>query len=899
MKHFLLSIAAVIAVFVVASLASAEAAHAQASGVPGVVAAAAEATTLTLPAVQDTYVDSMTPGVAFAEDTTLRVARNGITAIVAQRTYLDFDLSAIPRGALVQSAALDLYQSRGSADAVLLYRVGEAWDATKTTWNNQPPSVTLGAWRPPATENEVVTYADDALTALVQEWVNAPTRAFGLMLDSGAPVNDLREFHSLENASRQSPQLRVTFVLPPIRVCDDPDCLKPASGVDLYNVSTDKLYTTDAAGYGLDDGAIQLGDVLWARAPGEVVANGAFYRTSGAPQRADAAAFVAYPGLNLPEMRLVLGTTLFARDLQASAQWNLEGDPAYKAKLARRLVDASDHLYRFTAGQFALGRITVYQDYARWDAPETDLWLHSSNTMRPLSYIKGEVAASTPDPNAAVEFVYEPGPMYIGSEWNRYGAPPAQPLPPGVDVSRDWAAALAHELGHYLLGQFDSYIAVLPSGVATETFACTGSAMGWVYGAANQAFVWDEAHWAAACGNTLGAFNVKRTEWATIQAWYTWAQAPVSATPYTAVPPLSPTTVTFVAPAGPPPLVSQTFDLAYQVRELASAEARAFLLRDVDADGVPDRILDQGRPPQGVTPPQVTLTGAQASDRLCVIDINDFAELPETPRHQFGCEVIEAGDNALTMRRDPAWAPVITVTPLSPTEMGISVTTTSTGAPVLARLYPEHGATPTPPLALTPGEDGWSGVFTVVGLTPSAFVQIWVDEAATEATPRREAIVDYGVGGGAVPGPKQKIGFAPVTSSDGKAFFLLPATLSLTADQFVAIQSMAGTLPLPPATFIYGQPYRLIALPPTLVDAGSINIYLANGAPGAAAATAQEVGEARALYFWDGATWEKLPTILSSDADGAVLASAASRGVGVYALLIEAPDRLYLPMIRQ
>ncbi len=49
-----------------------------------------------------------------------------------------------------------------------------------------------------------------------------------------------------------------------------------------------------------------------------------------------------------------------------------------------------------------------------------------------------------------------------------------------------------------------------------------------------------------------------------------------------------------------------------------------------------------------------------------------------------------------------------------------------------ARLYPEHDATPTDTLNLAPGSDGWSGVFNVLGMTPSAFVQVWVDEPATE-----------------------------------------------------------------------------------------------------------------------------------------------------------------------
>ncbi|HHW87701.1 MAG TPA: DNRLRE domain-containing protein [Chloroflexi bacterium] len=861
--------------------------------------AAADVATLTLRPTQDTYVDSANPDANFADANVLRLLRVVLGQTTwEQQAYLRFDLSAIPPGAEIQSAELDLFQTAGTNNLVRVYTVASAWDASQTTWNRQPDISNLETWRAPATVNQYITYTSSAFLSLVQGWVNTPERNFGLMLASGATAtSDGREFHSAENASAQFPRLRVTFILPPIRVCYDLECTKPAADAEVHNLTTDKVYTTDAQGLVQDDGVIQPGERLWARMLTATLPRGERFLTIGEAQTVDSAAFVLYPGFNQPEMHLVLQKPLFVRDLQVSTQWNLEGDPAYKTALTRRLIDASNHFYRFTDGQFALGRITVYQNYAHWNDPLTDLWLHASNAMRPLSYIKGEVDGPTPDPNPGVEFVYEPGNMYIGSEWNRFGTPPTQPLPPGVDVSHDWAAALAHELGHYLLGQFDSYVAVLPSGVVTETFACTGSAMGWVYAPENQAFVWDNAHWAAACGNTLGAFNVKRTEWQTIQAWHPWAQTPELTIPYTGTPPIDVTSVVFAPPVGPTPLASQVFDLSYQAGELASAEARAFLLRDMDNDGSPDRILDQGRPPQNVAPPQVTLTGAQAGDRLCVIDINDHAEAPDTPRHQFGCEIIAAGDALLTMRRDPSWAPVIDITPISPTAVGILVQQVTAGATVRARLYPEHDATPTTPITLTVGADGWSGVFTVPGLTPSAFVQVWIEEPADEENPRREAIVDYGIGGGAVPGPKQKIGFAPVTSSDGKAFFLLPANLSLTAEQFVAIQSMAGTLPLPPATRIFGQAYRLLSLPPALVAQGSINIYLANGSPGLATAAHSAAQEARALYFWHEEGWERLPTTFSTTDAGEVLASAESRGVGVYAVLIEAPNQLYLPAL--
>lgn len=852
--------------------------------------------------IADTYVDSANPNDSFADADVLNVVRINLgNGSIQQRSYLRFDLSTIRRGAPVQAATLLLFQTTGSINPLQVNRVTADWNAAALSWANQPQFISVDSWAAPGNSGEYIAYSGVPLVELVQSWVNDPARNFGLMLGSGGGAQgDARQFYSVDFAQNLPPLLQIDFA--PIRVCYDTDCLKPANDVEVYNRATGNTLSTDEAGYVVHDGEIAVGDQLWAQRLDERLPRALRFLTSGEPQTVTSNSFVLYPGLNRPEMRLVLYKPLLVRDLQVSAQWNLEGDLAYKNDLARRIIDASAHFYRITDGQFALGRVTVHQNYERWHDPNTDLWLHASNTMRPLSYIKGDVITPTVDPAPGIDFVYEPGNMYIGSHWNRYGAPPTQPLPPGVDVSRDWAAALAHELGHYLLGLFDAYIAVQPDGIVIETFACTGSAMGYVYDASNQAFIWDEEHWADACSNTLGAYNVKRTEWQTIRTWFDWAQTPASVVPFTGTLPIDLTNVTFIAPAAPPPLVNQIFDLDYQNDELPSGEARAFLLRDVDNNGVFDRVLDQGRPPQNVAPPQVTLTGAQAGDRLCVIDIDPHADSPETPRHQFGCQVIQPGDSVLPMRREPAWAPIIHITPLTVTETRINVVQPIVAGALRAVLYPEHAATPTAVVELTPGDDGWSGVFTLPGLTPSAFVQVWVE--GDDQPLRREAIVDYGIGGGAVPGPKQKIGFAPVTSSDGKAFFLLPAQMSLAADEFVAIQSMAGAPPLPGGMRILGQSYRLIALPPSLVEQGSINIYLGEGSPGLAvqaARTGVMQQDARSIYFWNGESWEKLPTTFSTADHGSgeseVLASAASRGIGVYAILTEASTLIYLPTI--
>ena len=136
----------------------------------------------------------------------------------------------------------------------------------------------------------------------------------------------------------------------------------------------------------------------------------------------------------------------------------------------------------------------------------------------------------------------------------------------------------------------------------------------------------------------------------------------------------------------PPPLAtSQVFTLTYQASELSSGEARAFLMR---ADS---RLFDQGKPAKNAT--TVQLTDARQGDRLCVYDLNDNAADGETPRHQFGCEVIVAGDAELVMTRDITWRPQITIEQTGPQQLSVNVNQAlAPGTTLFARVIPEDGA---------------------------------------------------------------------------------------------------------------------------------------------------------------------------------------------------------------
>src|SRR5690606_1229522 len=131
--------------------------------------------------------------------------------------------------------------------------------------------------------------------------------------------------------------------------------------------------------------------------------------------------------------------------------------------------------------QFTLGQVTVHQSLDQWE--DADLRLHLNNTLQPKAVIGGIVPTDTVDLAPAVEYVYSPGQLFMGSHWNRYGTPPNQPVTkngvvvPPATLAHDWALAMAHELSHYLLFLFDTYTDVDGNASQELTELCSGGAM--------------------------------------------------------------------------------------------------------------------------------------------------------------------------------------------------------------------------------------------------------------------------------------------------------------------------------------------------------------------------------------------------------------------------------------
>ena len=138
------------------------------------------------------------------------------------REFFEFNLSAIPIGATVLSAQLELFgriESNGTAHSCLsgnndfvIRRVTSAWTEGGLTWNNQPTTTTLNEVNMPP----LCTAGADVsinVAALVQDIVNNPTGSFGFEMNlQNESFYRALVFHSSETPDpTKRPKLTVVY----------------------------------------------------------------------------------------------------------------------------------------------------------------------------------------------------------------------------------------------------------------------------------------------------------------------------------------------------------------------------------------------------------------------------------------------------------------------------------------------------------------------------------------------------------------------------------------------------------------------------------------------------------------------------------------------------------------
>lgn len=157
------------------------------------------------------------------------------------RTYLSFDLSAIPTTATIQSANLNLFfnsssghaQGHQGSNACFLRRVTSPWTESAVSWNTQPQSTAVGEVSIPMSTSSSQDYLGIGLTSSIQDMVTNPSSNYGfvLMLQTEATFRSMVCASSDHSNSNLWPELVVVWI--------DSVGLDSVKCVDLSNAPED------------------------------------------------------------------------------------------------------------------------------------------------------------------------------------------------------------------------------------------------------------------------------------------------------------------------------------------------------------------------------------------------------------------------------------------------------------------------------------------------------------------------------------------------------------------------------------------------------------------------------------------------------------------------------------
>ena len=161
--------------------------------------------------VIDSWTNSGQPTTNFGTGTTLNT---GVFGGTTRRAYLQWDVSAIPANAVIQSATLTLFQtaSTGPANLNVLRSIG-TWTETGLTFANQSAIVV-----PPVSTTTVLgaptnVYVSFDLATLVQQWVNGTYVNKGVAIQQGGGNAAL--FSSSDAATpADRPAVDICYVIP-------------------------------------------------------------------------------------------------------------------------------------------------------------------------------------------------------------------------------------------------------------------------------------------------------------------------------------------------------------------------------------------------------------------------------------------------------------------------------------------------------------------------------------------------------------------------------------------------------------------------------------------------------------------------------------------------------------
>jgi len=171
------------------------------------------ATTVTLNATGDTYVDQCDPTAKLGGANTLRVGNDLSEFNCSEHILIQFDLDSLPANALVSSATLELHRNASflgaGTRAINIGRANKAWAYDTVTWNSNvgilAPSLQFGV----GTGAEWRSYT---VTDIVRRWVEDGAPNHGFIITEESTGTWERVYDSFNGG--YWPQLEITYNLP-------------------------------------------------------------------------------------------------------------------------------------------------------------------------------------------------------------------------------------------------------------------------------------------------------------------------------------------------------------------------------------------------------------------------------------------------------------------------------------------------------------------------------------------------------------------------------------------------------------------------------------------------------------------------------------------------------------
>ena len=183
----------------------------------------AQSTLLTIttdPDSKDAVVETYAPNLNGGSDAVVFVSAwtNGGTNNT-KRYFIEFDLSAIPPNAVIDSAKVSFYKGSTTLMSNMhqgsnswgLRRVTQSWTENTITWNNQPPSTSVNRTIVPATTSAYQNFPDLDVTLLIEDALTYGNFGFVAQLESEIVYKAVLLASSDNGTASVRPNLKVWY----------------------------------------------------------------------------------------------------------------------------------------------------------------------------------------------------------------------------------------------------------------------------------------------------------------------------------------------------------------------------------------------------------------------------------------------------------------------------------------------------------------------------------------------------------------------------------------------------------------------------------------------------------------------------------------------------------------